>query len=148
VILPAIERPGAAVAASPSAPADARRILVVEDNADARESLVALLRLAGHDVRAADTGRAAIEMVGADAPDAVLVDIGLPDIDGYEVARELRALFPGRPLRLLALTGYGTHADRQRAFAAGFDAHIAKPVEPAALEALLRSTAENETGIS
>jgi CheY-like chemotaxis protein/anti-sigma regulatory factor (Ser/Thr protein kinase) len=140
VTLPAIERPQAAATQTVAPPATPRRILVVEDNPDARESLIALLQIAGHDVHGVETGQAAIDAVKARVPDAALVDIGLPDIDGYEVAQRLRALVADRPLRLIAVTGYGTHADRQRAFAAGFDAHIAKPVEPGALDALLRTT--------
>ena len=148
ITLSTIARPAAAIDDASAAPPEARRILVVEDNADARDSLVALLRLAGHEVDAAETGGAAIAAVEAGVYDAVLVDIGLPDIDGYEVARQLRARVLERPLRLIALTGYGTQADRQRAFAAGFDAHLAKPVEPGALDALLRAGAENEAGVS
>ncbi len=119
-------------AAMPSPPAagpapTGRRILVVEDNDDAREALVAALRLDGHDVRAARTGREGIELAFGDRPELVLIDIGLPDVEGYEVGRLLRQKF-GPTIRLAALTGYGQPEDRQRSAEAGFDAHLVKPV--------------------
>jgi two-component system, sensor histidine kinase len=115
--------------ASPPAAADAspRRIVVIEDNADGREALVVALRLLGCDVRAGATGREGMALVLGDHPDLVLVDIGLPDVDGYEVARTLRARL-GHDVRLVALTGYGQEADRRRSIEAGFDAHLVKPV--------------------
>jgi signal transduction histidine kinase/ActR/RegA family two-component response regulator len=109
-----------------------RRVVVVEDNADAREMLRFALQLAGHEIHEAHdgpTGLAAIERV---RPDVALVDIGLPDFDGYELARKTRVIV-GRALRLVALTGYGQPDDRRQALEAGFDVHLVKPVHPDAL---------------
>jgi CheY-like chemotaxis protein len=118
-----------------SAPAG-RRILLVEDNADAREALRVLLELEGHSVEAVEDGSRAIEIARAKALDIALVDIGLPGLDGYEVARQLRA--PAhRRLVLIALTGYGQPEDRQRALDAGFDDVLVKPVDPTGLTTLL-----------
>lgn len=113
-----------------------RLILIVEDNDDAREALRMLLELDGHVVEAAAEGTQALEIVRAKNPDVALVDIGLPGIDGYEVARRVRASSPSRPL-LIALTGYGQPEDRRRATEAGFDSMLVKPVDPTALSDLL-----------
>jgi two-component system CheB/CheR fusion protein len=94
------------------------------------------LRAVGLDVQAANSGQAGIELVLRGQPDHVLVDIGLPDLDGYEVARVLR-LRLGQRLKLVALTGYGQQADRKRSAEAGFDAHLVKPVTPADIVRLL-----------
>jgi CheY-like chemotaxis protein len=115
-----------------------RSILIVEDNADAREALRMLLELDGHVVEAAAEGGEALDIMWAKDPDIALVDIGLPGIDGYEVARRVRARDPRRPL-LIALTGYGQPEDRRRATDAGFDSLLVKPVDPAALADLLVS---------
>jgi len=139
VRLPAIARPRAvADAAASRTPAPARRVLVIEDNEDSRLSLRELIRGLGHDVHEAADGLAGVESALALAPDLVLVDIGLPSLDGYEVARRLRRHPVGQRLRLVALTGYGLPEDRQRAMEAGFDRHMVKPVDPAQLAALLR----------
>jgi PAS domain S-box-containing protein len=114
-----------------------RRIVVIEDNTDAREMLAIALRLAGHDVAEAATGGDGIEMVQRHRPDIVLVDIGLPDIDGYEVARQLRQTHDGG-VRLIAVTGYGQARDRALSQAAGFDAHLLKPLDPSTLEAAIQ----------
>jgi len=114
----------------------ARSILIVEDNADAREAMRMLLELDGHVVMAAAEGVEALELARAKDPDIALVDIGLPGIDGYEVARRIRAAGDKRPL-LIALTGYGQPEDRRRATEAGFDSLLVKPVDPAALTELL-----------
>ena len=114
----------------------ARSILIVEDNADAREAMRMLLELDGHVVMAAAEGVEALELARAKDPDIALVDIGLPGIDGYEVARHIRAAGDKRPL-LIALTGYGQPEDRRRATEAGFDSLLVKPVDPAALTELL-----------
>jgi len=114
----------------------ARSILIVEDNADAREAMRMLLELDGHVVMAAAEGVEALELARAKDPDIALVDIGLPGIDGYEVARRIRAAGDKRPL-LIALTGYGQPEDRRRATEAGFDSLLVKPVDPAALTDLL-----------
>jgi CheY-like chemotaxis protein len=114
----------------------ARSILIVEDNADAREAMRMLLELDGYVVMAAAEGVEALELARAKDPDIALVDIGLPGIDGYEVARRIRAAGDKRPL-LIALTGYGQPEDRRRATEAGFDSLLVKPVDPAALADLL-----------
>jgi CheY-like chemotaxis protein len=113
-----------------------RSILLVEDNADARDALSVLLELEGHVVAVAGEGHHALELVRAQDPDIALVDIGLPGIDGYEVARRVRALDGRRPV-LIALTGYGQPEDRRRASEAGFDDVLVKPVDPTTLTTLL-----------
>jgi CheY-like chemotaxis protein len=113
-----------------------RSILIVEDNIDARDALSILLELEGHRVAVAGEGHQALELVRAKDPDIALVDIGLPGIDGYEVARRVRALDRRRPV-LIALTGYGQPEDRRRASEAGFDDLLVKPVDPTALAILL-----------
>jgi two-component system, sensor histidine kinase len=111
-------------------------VLLIEDNADAREALRVLLELDGYDVEVAADGPQGIEVARAKTPAVALVDIGLPGIDGYEVARRLRAL-PGPRSFLVALTGYSDPDDRRRAEEAGFDAHVVKPVDPDELTRLL-----------
>ena len=113
-----------------------RSILIIEDHDDAREALRALLELEGHSVEAAASGPKGVELAQANMPDIALVDIGLPEVDGYEVARRLRGLTSGRPY-LIALTGYGQPDDIKRARDAGFDAHLLKPVDPDALAKVL-----------
>jgi CheY-like chemotaxis protein len=114
----------------------ARRILVVEDNPDCRESLRMVLELYGYRVEVAADGRRGVEKALAWGPDAAVVDIGLPELDGYGVARRVRAAL-GVRIRLIALTGYAQFADRQRAFEAGFDAHLTKPADLDKLSRLL-----------
>jgi PAS domain S-box-containing protein len=126
-------------AASPTVAGPARRVLVVEDNDDAREMLRNLLHLFGHEVHEACDGASGVEQARRLRPDAVLIDIGLPGMDGYEVARRIRAAVPGA--RLVALTGYGQPEDRERALAAGFDVHLVKPVDPDQLQRLLAAHA-------
>lgn len=123
-------------AAHPVAP---RRVLVVDDNHDSAESLAMLLRLDGNTVELAASGEDALRLAGRVPFDIVLLDIGLPQMDGYEVARRLRA--NGAQARLVALTGYGREEDRRRALDAGFEAHLVKPVDFAALGTLLRPRA-------
>jgi two-component system CheB/CheR fusion protein len=113
-----------------------RRVLVVDDNRDAAESLGMLLRLWGHEVRTAHDGRSGLKAALSYRPQVVLLDIGLPGLDGYEVARRLREEFGGAAL-LVAMTGYGREEDRRRAEEVGFDAHLTKPADPAALRSLL-----------
>ena len=120
----------------PSMPPSGRSILIVEDNADARDVLRVLLELDGHEVETAGEGQGALELARTKDPDIALVDIGLPGIDGYEIARRVRARHPHRPV-LIALTGYGQPEDRRRAIEAGFDDVLVKPVDPSALTALL-----------
>ncbi len=126
-----------------------RRVLVVDDNADAADALAILLRLWGHRVDVVYDGLSAIERALADPPDVAILDIGLPEMDGYEVAKRLRAEPATSKVLLIALTGYGQEQDRQRTHGAGFDHHLVKPVTPDKLEALLAEhspgarTAEN-----
>ena len=119
--------PDPALAPAPS-PAPAR-ILVVDDNADAAQMLLMALELFGCEVRAAHSASAALAMAQEFAPEVALLDIGLPDLNGYELARRLRATAGGRHMRLIAATGWGQEQDRQRAFDAGFDHHLTKPID-------------------
>ena len=114
-----------------------RRILVVDDNVDAADSLAMLLRVIGHDVRTAHDGPAALETARASRPEVVLLDIGLPYMSGLEVARHLRNDFPADDVVLVALTGYGQDEDRRRSEEAGFDGHLVKPVDFDALQSLI-----------
>ena len=113
------------------------RVLVVEDNHDAAEALTMLLELFGHDATVASEGSKALEAVRNSAFDIALVDIGLPGIDGYEVARRIRLIPNAKAMLLVALTGYGQDSDKQRALSAGFDEHLTKPVKIERLQALL-----------
>jgi signal transduction histidine kinase len=110
------------------------RVVVIEDNDDIRETMRTLLTLWGHEVRTAADGKRGLELVRAAPPDVALVDIGLPGVSGYEVAQLIRQRFAARHIRLIAVTGYGQASDRERALAAGFDAHLLKPVAPEALQ--------------
>jgi signal transduction histidine kinase/ActR/RegA family two-component response regulator len=131
VRLPRIPAPVAAPASSAApAPVVPRRVLVVEDNIDAREVLRTALALEGHEVHEAADGREGLEAALRLLPDVVLLDVGLPGMDGYEVARRIRAEPSGAGMLLVALTGYGQAGDRQRALEAGFDVHLVKPVTP------------------
>jgi CheY-like chemotaxis protein len=112
-------------------------VLVVDDNADAAESLRMLLELFGHRVRVARDGPSALELACADVPEVMLVDIGLPGMDGCEVALGARRTPALRDVWLVALTGWGRDEDRRRTLVAGFDLHLTKPVDPAALRKLL-----------
>ena len=118
-------------------PSSGLRLLVVDDNQDAANSLAMLLRLQGHEVGVAHDGPAALDMVEVYRPEMVFLDIGMPGMDGYEVARRLRRQPGLESVRLAALTGWGQQEDRRRTAEAGFDHHLVKPVEPAALEGLL-----------
>jgi len=114
-----------------------RRVLVVDDNVDAAESLAVVLRLAGQEVRVVHDGAAALEAAHADRPDVIFLDIGMPGMDGYEVARRLRDDPVLRGAVLVALTGWGQPEDRRRSREAGFDHHIVKPVDPDVMQTLL-----------
>ncbi len=125
--------PGASTRAS-----GARHVLIVEDDPDIRENLLELLAAEGHVVDAAEDGTSAIARAQTAPPEVALVDIGLPGMNGYDVARALRRAF-GAQIYLAAMTGYGMPEDRAKARDAGFDAHLTKPVDLARVERLVRS---------
>ncbi len=138
VRLPAQPTPAIADAAPVEAASEgARRVLVVDDNLDALDTMSMLLEMFGHVVATAPDGVKAVEVAREFRPEVMFLDLGLPGRDGYEVARILREEFPKGTLWLVALTGYGQDEDRKRTRDAGFDQHLVKPVEPAALEAAL-----------
>jgi CheY-like chemotaxis protein len=128
---------GVSLEASTAAP---RRVLVVDDNADAAESLGMLLEVRGNDVRIAYDGLEALEAEGAFNPEIVLLDIGMPKMSGYEVARRIRAA-RGDSVMIVAITGWGQEDDRRRAREAGFDHHFTKPVDYEALLELIEGEA-------
>jgi CheY-like chemotaxis protein len=114
-----------------------RRVLIVDDNVDAADSLAMLLKNDGHEAETAYSANTALEAVERLRPEIVLLDVGLPHTDGYEIARQLRASNTVPGMRLIALTGYGQEEDRERARAAGFDDHLLKPADMDALQRLL-----------
>ena len=121
-----------------SPPADRlRKILVADDNRDSADSLAMLLQLGGYEVVVAYDGEAAIARAESCRPQVVLLDIGMPRLDGYAVAARLRCESWGRQMRLIALTGWGQEDDKARARKAGFDEHLTKPVDPEELERLI-----------
>lgn len=139
VTLPAANgaaQPAHELAAQPP-PGPGRRILIVEDNIDGRESLATLLRMLGHEVSVAGDGPSGLQAALADKPAVALIDIGLPGLDGYEVARQVRAGL-GAAVLLVALTGHSQPEDRRRALEAGFNAHLPKPIDLDALRQLLQ----------
>ncbi len=121
----------------PNVPTGLRQVLVVDDNVSSAETLALLISLSGHTTQVAHSGSAALAAVEAFQPDVVLLDIGLPGMDGYEVARRLRGGTPGRNLLLVAVTGYGQDDDRNKTAAAGFNHHLVKPVDFDQLETIL-----------
>jgi PAS domain S-box-containing protein len=127
--------------AAPRGPGDARKVsrmvYIVDDNPDTAESLALTLRLHGHKVSAMHDGESALQALREKRPDAIVLDIGLPHMDGYEVARRIRAGAGGSDILLIALTGYGHAEDKQKARDAGFDCYLVKPVDPGKLEELL-----------
>ncbi len=141
VRLPAVAAPVAAAAGSEDGtrpgPVRSRRVLVVEDNPDARQSLRMLLEMAGHEVQTSEDGPSGLAKLYAFHPDVALIDLGLPGLDGYALAREVRGRPETRTIRLVAVTGYGQAEDRRRALAAGFDLHVTKPVDMSMLEEML-----------
>ncbi len=147
--LPLLEHAGEAARAAgpPGEEGDGvRRVLLVEDNPDAAETMTELLELWGHRVRAVHDGTGALDAVEAFRPDVVLLDIGLPGLDGYEVARRLRATQNGERPFVVALTGYGDAGHRRRAAEAGFDFHMVKPVDTGALRSLLAAVPARPAG--
>jgi CheY-like chemotaxis protein len=137
-----VDAPRAAPAPAPAEPPRAsRRILLVEDNVDAAEAMLLLLRELGHDVRVVHDGADALDAAVSFEPQVVLLDIGLPGIDGYELARRMRATPRVANALIVAVSGYGQEKDRLRSAAAGFDAHLVKPVDPRAVVAVISGAA-------
>ena len=130
-------QPSAPVRDMPPIGSRSQRVVVIEDNADIRETLQLLLTMWGHEVALAADGVSGVERVLKEAPDVALIDIGLPGMNGYDVARAIRSSMPNGQIRLIALTGYGQPADRELALQAGFDAHVLKPIVPQTLERML-----------
>jgi PAS domain S-box-containing protein len=120
-------------------PALRRRVLIADDNRDAADSLAVLLRMEGHDVAVVRDGRQAVATIDSFRPEIALLDIGMPELNGYEVARRVRQGSLGRFITLIAVTGWGQASDKARASAVGFNHHLTKPIEPDALVKLLRS---------
>ena len=118
-------------------PVSGLRILIVDDNRDAATSLAMLLEMSGNQTITAHDGVAAVETAAAFHPDVILLDIGLPGLSGYEVARRIRSEPWSERVTLVAITGWGESEDRQRSTEAGFDAHLVKPIDHAALMKLL-----------
>ena len=118
-------------------PAAAYRILVVDDNVDSAESLAMLLTIMGHETKTAYDGLEALDAAAAFRPRVILLDIGLPKLDGVEVCRRIRQQAWGKDMVVIALTGWGQEEDKRKTLAAGVDAHLVKPLVPAALEQLL-----------
>jgi CheY-like chemotaxis protein len=138
VRLPRLVDPAApALRDDPTEPAPARHVLIVEDNHDAREGLRLLLESWGHRVEEAADGERGVEQALESRPDVALIDVGLPGLDGYDVARKIRGGPDGKRIRLVAVTGYGQPEAVQRAHEAGFTTHLVKPLDPDALRRLL-----------
>ncbi len=144
VRLPKIPCPQAALAPSvaqgqPNDSPLSRRVLIIEDNRDAREMFRMMLELAGHEVLEAEEGLSGLALLKATQPDVAVIDVGLPGLNGYEIARRFRAEAPGAGVMLVALTGYGTPEARERSRQAGFDHHLIKPVNAEALQEIMRA---------
>jgi signal transduction histidine kinase/ActR/RegA family two-component response regulator len=142
VFLPCVSEVGegtkqAAFEQSVPTPCGGKRVLVVDDNADAAESIAVFLRLEGHEVKTVSDGLQALASLPVFAPQIALVDIGLPGMDGYDVARHMADSVAGRPELLIALTGYGQTEDIERSRAAGFHHHFVKPADPRAIQAVI-----------
>jgi two-component system CheB/CheR fusion protein len=127
-------------------PTSPHRVLIVDDYPDSADISAMLLSLFGYDCQVAVTGQDALAQAAAFDPDIVILDIGLPDISGYEVAQRLRAQARARPLFLAAVTGWGQPEDRVRAMAAGFDVHVLKPTDSAKIQHILALAARARAG--
>ncbi len=145
--MPAVELAAAQSAAADAMPraASGRRVLIADDNKDSADSLAILLEIDGHEVRVAHGGHAAVALAQAFRPEVALLDIGMPELSGYEVAAALRKEPWGKPIQLIALTGWGQESDRRRSKAAGFDWHLTKPIDMDALGAVLTGQSPAET---
>jgi signal transduction histidine kinase/ActR/RegA family two-component response regulator len=135
--LPRIEPPDRAAIDASGRSAPPHRILVVDDSPDAADSLAMLLRLEGHEVTTANSSAGALEAVRCEKPEVIFLDIGLPYMNGYEIARQLRADPRTAAIRVIALSGYGQEHDRKRSVEAGFDAHLVKPADIEAVNQIL-----------
>jgi two-component system, chemotaxis family, CheB/CheR fusion protein len=142
----ALEYPEIDAAADVPVPGAGLKILVVDDSRDAADTCAILLELSGHHVQTAYTGQRALELAESFRPHVLLLDIGLPDLDGYQLARKIRANPWGRGAVLIAVTGWGQEADRQRAFEAGFDQHLTKPIAAETVESLIQSLSATRGG--
>ena len=136
---PADAKPDRESAPAPGAARVARRVLVVDDNRDATETMAMLLGIWGHDTRSAHDGPSALGIAQEFQPEVILLDIGLPGMDGFEVARRVHSLPGLRNTVLIAMTGYGQEEDRARSRAAGFARHLVKPADPTTLKKMLES---------
>lgn len=122
---------------NPAGDSSPRRILVVDDNVDAATGIAMLMQVCGHDVHMVHRGQEVLDAALAHDAEVVFLDIGLPDISGYEVARLLRAHPRARQLRVIALSGFGNESEKRNAIAAGFDGHLTKPADLGQLQAAL-----------
>jgi CheY-like chemotaxis protein len=120
-------------------------VLVVDDNIDAATTLDLLLKSLGHETCVAHDGAQALRLALEFRPDVVLLDIGMPGLNGYDVARRLRALKHERPLRIIAITGWDQEAERSKALEAGFDVHLVKPVDPNLLTRVIEANGNGHT---
>ena len=148
IILPLLADAPAGVTGQETPAADCsgrRRILIVEDNIDAQQTLKLLLQAWGHEVRVASDGLAGVDAVADYEPDLALIDIGLPQIDGYEVARRIAAAHMTHTPLLVALTGYGDPEQRDAALRSGFDVHLVKPADPVRLREIVQRAGESRT---
>jgi CheY-like chemotaxis protein len=132
--------PGAPQPGESARPVGGRRVLVVDDNRDGAESLAEMLRLLGHEAHTAHDGVEGVEAAERLRPDLILMDVGMPRLNGLDATRRIREQPWGRGVTVIALTGWGQEADRERSRAAGCDGHLVKPVDPAALQRLLAET--------
>ncbi len=140
-VIPRTAEPDAQPEAPVPPPARSLRVLVVDDNEDTAEMMGLLLGMDGHEVEVAHTGPSALEAAAARRPDVIVLDIGLPGLDGYQVAQRLRQDPAYKDVLLIAASGYGQEADRRRSWEAGFDHHLVKPVDPAEIQRLLAEAA-------
>jgi CheY-like chemotaxis protein len=142
VRLPAVEASGAAPTPAEVKESDSRKVLIVDDNRDSADTATAILRLLGNDVECAYSGSVALDVAAHFRPSVVLLDLAMPDLDGFETLKRMRAMPGLAKVFAIAMTGYGTQEDKRRTIEAGFDAHLTKPVELDALVQLLNEARE------